>query len=357
MSREKKWLTRVLLIGSPFKRRDHVDVAMIERQALDQPLAPEHLVELERHHHMRLAQPARQLLGPLVQGQDRDRPPAHLQPALARLRLGTRIEKRLHLVAQMVVARVVGGRDLVRVRAHAHDHRRLQPVAELERHLLDQEPRQRHRRHHQRPAAEHPQPREIDLEQVEQRQVEQQRARRHHRDVAQLLPELAPPAVMAEMLEHHQAAGDQQRQDRRALLGHVLKREVQQPAGDKAADHRRHVRHRQRQQRAHRPTPRSQPPPEAPPTPSPSPRPTPSTIGPTPRNKARHRTAMLDWRLTCCDHRHSLLRATIHAGLRSSIVAYANSSIDFQPAGMRRCSMVSAPQERLTRRLMRCCNR
>ena len=32
------------------------------------------------------------------------------------------------------------------------------------------------------------------------------------------------------MLEHHQAAGDQQRQDQRPLLGHVLEREIQQPA-------------------------------------------------------------------------------------------------------------------------------
>ena len=41
------------------------------------------------------------------------------------------VQERLHLVAQMVVARVVGGGDLARVRAGAHDHRRLQPVAEL----------------------------------------------------------------------------------------------------------------------------------------------------------------------------------------------------------------------------------
>ena len=73
----------------------------------------------------------------------------------------------------MVVARIVGGGDLQGVGADADDHRRLQPVAELERHLLDQEPRQRHRRHHQGPAGEHPQPREIDLEQVEQSEVEQ----------------------------------------------------------------------------------------------------------------------------------------------------------------------------------------
>ena len=47
----------------PLQGRDHVDVAVVEGQALDQPLAPEHLVELQRHHHVRLAEPARQLLG------------------------------------------------------------------------------------------------------------------------------------------------------------------------------------------------------------------------------------------------------------------------------------------------------
>ena len=76
-----------------------------------------------------------------VQRQHRDVAPAD-PAALARRRpaaaSGARVQERLHLVAQMVVARIVGGRDLARVRAGADDHRRLQPVAELERHLLDQ---------------------------------------------------------------------------------------------------------------------------------------------------------------------------------------------------------------------------
>ena len=126
-----------------------------------------------------------------------------------RLGLRRRIEERLDLVAQMVVARIVGGRDLARVRAGADDHRRPQPVAQLQGRLLDQASRQRHRRHHQRPAGQHPQAREIDLEQVEQRQVEQERPARDAGDVAHLLPQLPPARIVAEMLEHHQAAQHQ----------------------------------------------------------------------------------------------------------------------------------------------------
>ena len=70
----------------PLQGRDHVDVAVVERQALDQPLAAQHLVELERHHHVRLAEPARQLAAARVQGQHRDVAPAHPQGALHRVR-------------------------------------------------------------------------------------------------------------------------------------------------------------------------------------------------------------------------------------------------------------------------------
>ena len=143
-----------------------------------------------------------------------------------------------------------GERCLQRVAAGADDHRRLPPGPQPCRELLGGGAHERHGGDDADPAGEHPDTGEIDLQQIEQRRVGDERQQRHDDDVAHLLPERPPPAVMAQLMKGGEAGRRQRRQDAGPLEAPVLVGEVDQAAEPERRHHRQDVDARQKDRAA-----------------------------------------------------------------------------------------------------------
>ena len=208
-------------------------------------LAARHLVELEGDDDVGAAEPARQALGLGVDRLDRHAAAGDLEPRRPVGPAG-RVDEGDDLVAQVVgEAEVVvvgeGERGLERVAAGADHHGRPPPGAEPRRELLGGGPDQRHGGTDADPAGHHPDAGKIDLEQIEQGRVGDQRQQRHHDDVADLLPERPPAAVVAQILEGRDAGERERDEDAAPLEAPVLVGEVDEAAEPEGGGHGRDV--------------------------------------------------------------------------------------------------------------------
>ena len=223
--------------------RDDVDVAVVERELLDQGLAPRQVVEVEGDDDVRTAEPGGQ--GDVVPGQLVDGDLAFLDPH-PRRGLLPGVDEGDDVVAEVGV----GGVDRRRLPgdlAGADDDGALLPAAEAQADALRDLTAQGDEKGDEHPRGHHPKAREVDLEQIEEGRVEEEAHPRRQDDVADLLPELAAAAVVAQLLEDDDAAGDEEDEDGGPGLVDVRVGEAQEAAQREAGEHGEDVVQRQDQ--------------------------------------------------------------------------------------------------------------